>query len=65
MNAENALFISGGRGTRISFGNSGETTITASKHDSNIPITANYFLDIPEAMVIFIADFDVFLPENA
>ena len=41
-----------------------EITIAASKHQSNILIMANYFIDIPEALVIFVANFYMFWPEK-
>jgi hypothetical protein len=46
------------------FGYTGETTITASKHNSNILIMANYSIDIPEVLVIFRADFGTFRHEK-
>jgi hypothetical protein len=46
--------------TGSAFGNPREITITPSKHDSSILITANRSIDIPEALVSFIEDFDIF-----
>ena len=46
--------------TGSALGNPREITITPSKYNSNILITTNYSIDIPEALVSFREDFGIF-----